>query len=320
MTDAAQIFEKFRWKHLPSLLWNTGKKWSEEDVFQLSASVAYYAILALPGLLVIILRLVGFFWDAEIATGKLTAELAGYIGLSAATDLNNILEATAQDRGYSFASIIGIATLIFGATGVFTTLQYAFNKLWRLKINPKTPWWHILTDRAKSFSFIIALGFLILISFMLSSVLSIVFQSLKDSFSMFIGTVAMAFNFLLSLAVVTTLFGFMFRFLPDARVKWRSIWPGAILTGILFETGKFLLEFYFTNASPASAYGAAGMIVLLLLWVSYSCLILFYGAVFIRTYINRYGPGIFPNAKAVKYEETTVVIEDGSEPLDTKDL
>jgi membrane protein len=136
---------------------------------------------------------------------------------------------------------------------------------------------------------------------------------------MIVGTVALILNFVISLAVVSVMFGLMFRFLPDADVKWKLIWPGAVLTGLLFETGKFLLEYYFTNSSPASAYGAAGMIVLLLLWVSYSCLILFYGAIFIRIYIDTYGKGIYPSKKAIKYKEETVVIEDG-EFLDGKGL
>jgi membrane protein len=301
---------QYKWKHIPSLLWESAKSWNEEDVWQLSASVAYYAILALPGLLVIVIRLVGFFWDTEIATGKLMSELTSLIGSSAAADINKILQTAQQDPGMLLASIIGISTLVFGATGVFVQLQFALNKLWRLKIKPKTPWWNILTDRAKSFGFIIALGFLILVSFTLSSFVNIVLQELKDSLDFMVGTFAMLLNFIFSLVVVSFMFGLMFRFLPDAQVKWKLIWSGALLTGLLFETGKFLLQVYFTTSSPASAYGAAGMVVLLLLWVSYSCLILFYGAIFIKTYINRYANGILPSTKAVRYKEETVVIED----------
>ncbi|MDP5078555.1 MAG: YihY/virulence factor BrkB family protein, partial [Nonlabens sp.] len=281
--------------------------------------VAYYAILALPGLLVILIKLIGVFWDTEIATGKLTMELAQLIGYNAADSINQILEAAQSDDDSMIASILGLATLVFGATGVFAQLQIALNKLWRLKINPKTPWWHILTDRAKSFGFIIVLGFLILISFTLSSTINLLVHALEDQFSMIVGTVALILNFVISLAVVSVMFGLMFRFLPDADVQWKLIWPGAVLTGFLFETGKFLLEYYFTNSSPASAYGAAGMIVLLLLWVSYSCLILFYGAIFIRIYIDTYARGIYPSKKAIKYKEETVVIEDGKF-LDEKGL
>lgn len=319
MVENASVKDGFKWKDMPSLLWKSAKQWNEEDVWQLSASVAYYAILALPGLLVILIKLIGVFWDTEIATGKLTMELAQLIGYNAADSINQILEAAQSDDDSIIASILGLATLIFGATGVFAQLQIALNKLWRLKINPKTPWWHILTDRAKSFGFIIALGFLILISFTLSSTINLLVHALEDQFSMIVGTVALILNFVISLAVVSVMFGLMFRFLPDADVQWKLIWPGAVLTGFLFETGKFLLEYYFTNSSPASAYGAAGMIVLLLLWVSYSCLILFYGAIFIRIYIDTYARGIYPSKKAIKYKEETVVIEDG-EFLDGKGL
>ncbi|WP_124981345.1 YihY/virulence factor BrkB family protein [Nonlabens xiamenensis] len=305
--------QKFKWSHLPSLLWKSAKQWNQDDVWQLSASVAYYAILALPGLLVIIISVVGAVWDTEIATGRLTSELASLIGYDAAEDINNIMKAARSDEDGWIANIIGIATLLFGATGVFYQLQLALNQIWKLKINPKTPWWKILTDRAKSFGFILVLGFLILISFLLSALIGILQDYITENFAEYLGRIALFINFVLSLGIISLLFGLMFRYLPDALVKWKLIWPGAILTATLFETGKFLLEFYFTNSSPASAYGAAGLVVLLLLWVSYSCLILFFGAEFIKTYVDRYGNGIKPSSKAVKFKEELIVVEKGKD-------
>lgn len=300
--------EKFSIRHLPKLLWESAKSWNQDDVWQLSASIAYYAILSLPGLLIIILSIVGLIWDQEIATGRLTSELASYIGLDAAEGINDMLKATDKDNGV-MASIIGISTLIFGATGLFYQLQLSLNKIWRLKINPKTPWWKILTDRAKSFGFILVVGFLILISFILSAIVAVLQDMIKENLADYLLYVAYSLNFILALGVISVLFGLMFRYLPDANVKWKIIWPGAILTGLLFEMGKFLLELYFTNSSPASAYGAAGLLVLLLLWVSYSALILFFGAEFVKIYAQRYDGGILPNSKAVKYREEVVEIE-----------
>ncbi len=305
MKDKNTQKARFSVFHLPSLLWKSAKAWNNDDVWQLSASIAYYAILSLPGLLIIIIRMVGIIWDQDIATGKLTSDLAGLIGWDAAGDINQILQNANQANGL-VASIIGIGTLLFGATGLFYQLQISLNKIWRLKINPKTPWWKILTDRAKSFGFILVVGFLVLISFLLSAAIALLQEMIQENLPDYLVYLAYGLNFLLALAIISVLFGLMFRYLPDAKVSWKMIWPGAILTGILFETGKFLLELYFTNSSPASAYGAAGIIVLLLLWVSYSALILFYGAEFVKIYTQRYGQGIFPNSKAVKYKEQVI--------------
>jgi membrane protein len=311
--------ESFKWKHIPSLLWNSAKRWNQDDVWQLSASIAYYAILALPGLMVIIINIISTVWRDDIATGRLTKSLTSFIGYDAASDLNNILQAARLDDESWLANLIGLATLVFAATGVFYQLQLALNKIWKLKINPKTPWWKILTDRVKSFGFILVLGFLILISFILSAAIAILQDWIQLHIADYLGKLALIINFLVSLGIISFLFGLMFRYLPDARLRWKMVWPGALLTGLLFEIGKFLLELYFTQSSPASAYGAAGLIVLLLLWVSYSCLILFYGAEFILVYVNRYDNGIKPSSKALKYKEKVIVTHKGEEVTD-KDM
>ncbi|MEN8816420.1 MAG: YihY/virulence factor BrkB family protein [Nonlabens sp.] len=307
------IKDIFKWKHVPSLLWKSAKKWNNDDVWQLSAAVAYYAILALPGLLVIVINVVSTVWDDEIASGRLTNGLTSMIGYDAASDLNEILQAARLDNDSIIVNVIGLATLIFAATGVFYQLQLALNKIWKLKINPKTPWYKIITDRVKSFGFILVLGFLILISFMLSAAIAIFQNWIQENLAEDLGKIALLINYFLSLGIISFLFGLMFRYLPDARLKWKMVWPGALLTGLLFETGKFLLEIYFTQSSPASAYGAAGLVIILLLWVSYSCLILFYGAEFILVYVERYGTGVSPNSTALKYKEELIITDKGTD-------
>jgi membrane protein len=302
--------EKFKISHLPKLLWESAKEWNNDDVWQLSASIAYYAILSLPGLLIIILRVVGIIWDQDIATGRLTSNLAGLIGWDAAEDVHKMLITADRDSSGFVASLIGIGTLIFGATGLFYQLQLSLNKIWRLKINPKTPWWKVLTDRAKSFGFILVVGFLILISFLLSALISLLQNLIQENLPDYLMYLAVALNFLLALVIISLLFGLMFQYLPDADTEWKVVWPGAILTALLFELGKFLLVLYFSNSSPASAYGAAGIIVLLLIWVSYSALILFYGAEFVKIYAQRYYNGIVPNSKALKYREEVIEVKD----------
>ncbi|AZQ44090.1 YihY/virulence factor BrkB family protein [Nonlabens ponticola] len=307
-------FKTFPWRRLPYLLIESGKQWNKDDVWQLSASIAYYAILSLPGLLVIILNVVGLIWDQEIATGRLVTDLSGLIGWDAAEDINELLQTANQDDGV-IASIIGVATLIFGATGIFYQLQVSLNKIWRLKVNPKTPWWKLLTDRAKSFGFILVVGFLIMISFVLSAFIAVLQGLIEANLPDYLIYVAYIINFLLSLVIIAFLFALMFRYLPDALVKWKIIWPGAIVTALLFELGKFLLEIYFTNSSPASAYGAAGLVVLLLLWVSYSALILFYGAEFVKIYAQEFFDGIKPSRKAIKYKEEIITVIEPDDPI-----
>ncbi|WP_194852235.1 YihY/virulence factor BrkB family protein [Nonlabens antarcticus] len=304
-TITPQPKEQFKLAHLPKLLWESAKEWNNDDVWQLSASIAYYAILSLPGLLIIIINIVGIIWDQEIATGRLTNDLAGFIGRDAAEGINDMLQTASYDNGV-VAALVGIGTLIFGATGLFYQLQVSLNKIWRLKINPDTPWWKILTDRAKSFGFILVVGFLILVSFVLSTVINMLQEVIKDNLPEYLIYLALGLNFLISVGIVSVLFGLMFRYLPDAEMHWKIIWPGAVLTALLFELGKFLLELYFSNSSPASAYGAAGIVVLLLLWVSYSALILFYGAEFVKVYAQHYFNGIEPNSKALKYREEII--------------
>jgi len=297
--------EKFKYRHLPQLLWQSAKQWNDDGVWQLSASIAYYAILSLPGLLIIIISIVGVVWGEEIATGRLTSDLASFIGRDAAGDINKMLQTADRDNGI-VASLISIGTLVFGATGLFYQLQLSLNKIWRLKINSSTPWWKILTDRAKSFGFILVVGFLILISFVLSTVISMLQDVIQENLPDYLLTLAQALNFSLSVVIISVLFGLMFRYLPDAEMDWKIIRPGAIVTALLFELGKFLLTLYFSNSSPASAYGTAGILVLLLLWFSYSALILFYGAEFVKVFAQRYYNGIEPNSKALKYREEVV--------------
>ena len=308
--------ERFKWKHFPKLLWNSAVQWNKDDVWQLSASVAYYAILSLPGLLVILIAIISQIWDTEIATGKLTTEVADMIGYDAAGELTKLLQNAQADSDGWIANLIGLSTLMFAATGVFYQLQLALNKIWKLKINPKTPWWKILTDRAKSFGFILVIGFLSLISFIASAIIAFLQNWIEDNFASYLGQVAVGVNFVLSLGIISFLFGLMFRFLPDAEVPRKYIWPGALLTGILFELGKFLMSIYFSHASPGSAYGAAGIVILILVWVSYSCLILFFGAEFIKMYADRYGKGIIPSEKALKFKEEYVITDKGTKVSD----
>ena len=291
---------KFNLKELPSLLSKTYKSWMADDPFRLSAIVAYYTVLALPALLVIIINVVGSIWGIEIVQGQLTDEFTSALGKDAATAIEQIISETQDSDKNLLSTIIGIGTLLFGATGVFYQLKISLNEIWKIKPNPKASIWKIITDRAVSFAFILVIGFLLLVSFIVTAAISALNSYIRDVLPDVLLYVAYILDFVLSVGIISVLFALIFKYLPDAKIKWKTVWIGAILTAILFVIGKLLLGIYFGQADPGSTYGAAGSIVLILLWVSYSSLILFFGAEFTYIYAKRYGSGIEPKGIAVK--------------------
>ncbi len=291
--------DKFSIKHIPSLLLTTGKHWVKDDPFRLAAVVAYYALLSLPGLLVVIISTVGFVWGTEIVTGQITGQIESAIGGEAAKTVQSILENSNSSGDSTMATILGIAVLIFGATGVFFHLQISLNEIWQIKQDPKSGFLRMLLDRVISFAFVLIVGFLLLIFFVISALLSVLQDFINQSLPEFMLIVAYALNLALSLGVITLLFALIFKYLPDAKIWWKSVWGGAFITAILFTIGKELLGLYFGQSDPASTYGAAGSLVLILLWVSYSSLILFFGAEFTWVFARRYGHEIEPKDHAV---------------------
>ncbi|UPS91580.1 YihY/virulence factor BrkB family protein [Bizionia sp. M204] len=289
--------EKFKLKHLPSLIVDTYKAWDANEPFRLSAVVAYYAVLSLPGLLVIIINLVGYFWGVEIVQGQLTNEISRALGSDAAESIQAMMVETQNNEKSTLATILGIGTLIFGATGVFYHLQISINQIWKISSENNMGIWKMILDRARSFAFILAIGFLMLISFLITAIISALNDYIQGLFPDLVVYIAFIFDFLVSIGVITLLFALIFKFLPDAKIKWKTVWIGALITSVLFVLGKFLLGLYFGQANPGSTYGAAGTIVLILLWVSYSCLILFFGAQFTWVYAERYGLGIKASSK-----------------------
>lgn len=279
---------------MPSLLIDTYKAWSKEDPFRLSAIVAYYAILSLPGLLVIIVNVIGSIWGVEIVQGELTNEISSALGHDVASVVETMISETQEHKKNLISTIIGIGTLLFGASGVFYHLQLSLNKIWKVDSYTKQNFWSMLVNRARSFTFILVIGFLLLISFIITAGLSALTNFLSRNFPNIILYVAYILDIILSLSMVTILFALMFKYLPNAKIKWKSVWIGAIITAVLFVLGKFLLGLYFGRADFDSTYGAAGTFVLILLWVSYSCLILFFGAEFTWVYAKKYGFGIKP--------------------------
>lgn len=279
---------KFKITQLPKLLLKAGKIWFNDEPFRLSAIVAYYAILSLPALMIIILNVVGSIWGRDIVQGELMAQISSALGPETADSIRMMIVDQGSQSTSVFATIVGIATLIYGSTGVFFQLQSSFDQIW--KTEPKYTNGIIATimSRLKSFGFILIIGFLLLVSFVLTSLLSTFSKALEDILPEFLFQFMFVIDIIISLAFIYVLFAAMFKFLPSKRVRWKAVRVGAGITAMLFIIGKYLLAIYFSEMEPGSTYGAAGSIILIMLWVSYSSLILFFGAHFTKVYSDTY--------------------------------
>lgn len=292
-------------KNFGALLKDTFNQWSEREPFANSVVISYYTIFSLPGLMVIIINVAGYFYDKGEITAQLTGQIEEMIGGDTARDVEAIIGNASASKGNTLATLLGIATLIFGATGVFYHMQQILNKMWEVKPRPKQMFLKMIRDRVFSFGLILAVGFLMLVSLALSAGLSAFSDWVAVHLSESLAVLFWIADLLLSLAVITVLFAAIYKFLPDAQIRWRDVWPGAILTAVLFTLAKFGLGLYFGKSDPGSTYGAAGSIVLIMLWVSYAGLILLFGAEFTRVYAKRYGKEIKPTEVAVSTKGET---------------
>ena len=285
----------FKIKDLGELFSTTAREWYRKDPFRGSAVIAYYAIFSIPGLLVLIVTIAGYFFDKQTVNDNIIAQIATTLGADTAYQIKDMLTKAGASKSTLLGSIIGISTILIGATGVFVELQKAFNLIWAVKVAPQSGIVAILKARLFSFGLIMAIAFLLTISLVVSTVLEAVSNWVSVDSSQFMLFIFKIVNFGISLAVISTLFGLMFKILPDAKIKWRHVWLGSIVTGLLFTIGKTALAYYFGKAEPASVYGAAGSVILLLLWVSYSSMIMFFGAEFTATYASMYSGEVAPS-------------------------
>jgi len=322
MNDTLTQRKSFRFKDIFSLLKETYKEWNADEPFELSSVIAYYSIFSLPALLVIIISVVGMFFGTEAVTGQISAQIGEMLGKDAGEGIETMIVNANKGGKNIVATIIGIATLLFGATGVFIQLQKSLNKVWNVKANPNEGFKRLLVLRATSLGLILAIGFLLLISLVITTGLAAFGDWITKMLPDFMFYVMYVLNIVLSLGIMTLLFAMIYKLLPDVKLQWRTVWTGAFVTAILFEIGKFGLSIYFGKAEPGSAYGAAGSIILILLWVSYSCLILFFGAEFTQVYAKRYGHIIEPSPHAVpqndcstKQENKIIKSEPAPEPV-----
>jgi membrane protein len=291
---------------LLSLLRESASSWLEHKAPMHGAALAYYTVFSLAPLLVIAIAIAGFVFGQEAARGEIFAQARGWIGTDGARAIQDAVQsASAKPSTGIFAASVSFAALLFGASGVFGQLQASLNAIWSVEPRPGRGLKGIIQSRFLSFSFILAIGFLLLVSLLVSAAITFVANWI-GGISPAVEFTAQCANIAVSLAVITALFALIFKFLPDVRISWHDVWTGAFLTALLFSIGKFALGWYLGSSSVSSSYGAAGSLIVLLVWVYYSAQILFFGAEFTRAYANRCGSRIVPDRNAIAVETVKI--------------
>lgn len=286
-------------KEFWNLVKDTTSEFSNDNGIKLSAALAYYTIFSIPPLLVIIIRTTGIVFGEEAIQGQIYSQIQGFVGKDAAAQIQQTITATVFDRNTFWATSVSIIALLFGATGVFAEIQDSINIIWGLKAKPQRGFFKLVINRLISFSMIVTIGFILLVSLMLNAVMDLFSARLQRLFPDVAVYTIYAFNIILLLVVITLLFATIFKILPDARIRWRIVIFGALFTTILFMIGKVLISLYLGNSDIGSAYGAAGSLIVILVWVYYSSMILFFGAEFTQVYADKFSTGIEPNEYAV---------------------
>jgi membrane protein len=281
------------------ILKRAGIEFIHDNGMKLSASLSYYTIFSMGPILIIIISLAGIFWGREAVQGKIYGEINGLVGNAAALQIQEIIQNIEKSQLGTSGALIGFAVLLVGATGVFTEMQDSINYIWSIRAKPKRGFVKLIINRLISFSLLIGLGFLLMVSLIINAVLDLLHETIQRYFDGLSVYIFQGLNFISILAVITCLFAVIFKVLPDATIRWRDSFVGAGFTSLLFLVGKSLISFYVANSSIGVTYGAAASIIILLLWVYYTSIILFYGAEFTKVYTLNHGSGITPDDTAV---------------------
>ena len=285
-------------KAILDLFKETFAEWTKDKASRLAAALAYSMVFSLAPLLIIVIAIAGSVFGEEAARGEIVTQIQGLVGKEGAQFIETAINNANKPTHGTIASLISVVVLIFGATWVFAELQDALNTIWEVQAKPERGFFNAIRTRFLSFAMVLGIGFLLLVSLVLSAGLTALIS--------FFGNVLPGIdflwqlaNFVLSFVITTLLFGLMYKFLPDVKIAWSDVWIGAALTAVLFSIGRYLLGLYLGNGSFGSAYGAAGSLVIILAWVYYAAQILFFGAEFTQVYARKYGSQIVPAKNAV---------------------
>jgi len=302
---------KFTFKNIWSVLKQTFTDFAALGITRMAAALAYYTVFSIAPMLLVIITVCSVFFGREAIEGKIYHQIQSFVGSDAAAQIQLLIKNAALSPNITLASVVGVVTLILSATGVFAEIQSSINTIWRLKANPKKGGIiKILLTRLLSFSMIVSLGFILMVSLIVNAAMDALVDRLTHIFPGITVYLTYAINIILTFITTSLLFAIIFKVLPDARIKFKDIRAGAITTAILFMIGRAAIGFYLGHSKVSSTYGAAGSLVVILLWVYYSAIILYFGAAFTKAYVSRNGGHIYPNEYAVFVENIQVENKD----------
>lgn len=295
---------KFTWQ----LFKKTFTEWNNSSAMKESAGMAYFAIFSIPGLLIIVTWVAGIFFGDDAVNGQITKNISAFMGPEIAKNVQSMVASAVINNDNIAMKTVGVFALIFGATTLFFQMQRTLNQLWEVESAPKKAFQRYLLDRANSLGMILIIGFLLLVSLILSSLIGVANNWFTHFFGLETFVLMKVIYFLFSFGVIWVLFAMMFKVLPDVEIKWASVWMGAFVAALLFNIGKFILSYYFEVSNPTSIFGAAGSVILLMIWINYSCQLIFFGAEFTKVYAQEMGYNIQPSSHA-KWAATKILRE-----------
>jgi membrane protein len=285
----------------------------EDKVVKLSGALAFFTVFSMGPMLIVIIFFADLFWGREAIEGTIYGQIKDLVGHAAAIQLQEIIKNASLSGQSTSTAIVGFITLLIGATTVFAEIQDTINTIWNLKAKPSKNWLKMIIDRILSFSVVVSLGFILLVSLIINGLLEAFSNRLTTLFPQVTVIVLYIVNLLITFSVVTTLFAIIFKVLPDAVIKWKDVLMGAMVTAALFMIGKFGITFYIGSTNVGGTYGTAGSLVVILMWVYFSAMILYLGAEFTKAYAAHYGSRIIPNKYAVWIKH--IEVEDGKGSL-----
>jgi membrane protein len=293
-------FRKLKKFTVFEILIESVKDFGRNDSMTFAASTAFYTIFSLPGLLIIVMSIAAAFYNEAEVRDEMLEQITQVLGSDSAQTFDSIIRNARIDETSLVAKFTGIAVLVFSATTVFVSLQNSINHIWHIQPKPERGLVKFVVNRLLSFSMVASIGFVLLVSLIIDAFIVIFFRYLSAFFDEAIAWLASITNFILSEAIFLVIFGLMYKILPDAKVKWKTVWLGAFVTMLLFGLGKFLLSLYMANTDVGSAYGTAGSLVFVLIWIYYSVVIFLFGAQITYYIAEKIGGGVRPNKEAVR--------------------
>ncbi len=299
-------FAKKYFQRTGKVLMATLNGFLDDRGLKLSAALAYYTVFALAPLLMLVISLISTFLGKDAIQNNIYPQIKSYVGSSAALQIQEMIKSISLSGKTTIAIVTSVITLVIGATSIFMEIQDSLNMIWRVKAKPKKGWLKMLTNRLISFSMIISLGFLLLVSLLINAIVLALSNRITQYFPEVTVQIFNLINIGITFLVISVLFGIIFKFLPDVKIAWRDVRTGAFFTSLLFMLGKYLIGIYIQTTGTGSTYGAAGSIIVILVWIYYTSAILYFGAEFTQVYAENYGHKIEPAEYAVHIEQKEI--------------